>query len=249
MMRARLEALIFDVDGTIADTEEMHRRAFNAAFASFGLEWHWDARLYGELLQITGGKERLAAYIERLPVTPAEQARLLGLVTALHAAKTALYRELIERTHVCARPGIAPLMRQARAAGVRLAIASTTSPQNIAPLLAAVLDDANASWFDVVASGDVVACKKPAADIYQFTLAALGLPPQRAMALEDSALGVRSAKAAGLFTVAWPNRWTAAQDFQAADLVLAPSAAVWELERLAAAHAAAAAGAMHVETA
>ena len=214
------QALIFDVDGTLADTEEMHRQAFNLAFDACRLGWIWDAPLYGRLLRVTGGKERIASYIERLEVSSGERTRLYELVPEIHRAKNLLYKELIEAGRVTVRSGVRRLMMEAREAGMRVAIASTTSPENIEPLITTGLGRGALSWFDAIATGDVVARKKPAPDIYNVALKSLGVSPARAIAVEDSAIGVESAKAAGLFTVATPSPWTQGQDFSAADLLL-----------------------------
>jgi HAD superfamily hydrolase (TIGR01509 family) len=235
------EALIFDVDGTLADTEEAHRRAFNSAFSKFGLNWSWDSALYGELLLVTGGKERMHRYIASLSVPQSERSRLLGLVPALHALKTRRYHELIAGGHVPLRPGVAGLMIQARSAGVRLGIASTTSPENIEALIASGLGEDALAWFDTIAAGDVVAKKKPAPDIYNAALQALRVSPSSAVAIEDSALGVTAAKAAGLFTVATPSQWTSTEDLTAADVVM-DSLAALSFDRLAALHAASKSG-------
>jgi HAD superfamily hydrolase (TIGR01509 family) len=214
------DALIFDVDGTMADTEELHRQAFNEAFFSCGVSWRWGPALYAELLQITGGKERIANYISRQQLPAAERGRLLRLIPQMHAAKTRLYRELIALGHLRPRPGVLRLMQEARRAGVKLAIASTTSPENVESLLVSSFGADAPRWFSAVATGDVVPHKKPAPDIYQLALEMLGTTPDRAVAFEDSAVGVRSAKSAGLFTVATPSLWTIGQDFSCADLVL-----------------------------
>jgi HAD superfamily hydrolase (TIGR01509 family) len=215
-----LEALIFDVDGTLADTEELHRQAFNEAFFSCGVTWRWGPALYAELLQITGGKERIASYISRQQMPAAERGRLLRLIPQMHAAKTRLFRELVCLGHLRPRAGVLRLMREARQAGVRLAIASTTSPENVESLLVSSFGSDAPRWFSVIATGDVVARKKPAPDIYQLALEMLGVAPEQVVAFEDSAIGVRSAKSAGLFTVATPSLWTIGQDFACADLVL-----------------------------
>jgi HAD superfamily hydrolase (TIGR01509 family) len=258
------EALIFDVDGTLADTEEVHRQAFNLAFGACRLDWIWEAPLYGELLQVTGGKERIASYISRLLLPASEERCLNDLIPEIHRAKTRLYRELIQVGHVRPRPGVRRLMMEAREAGIRVAIATTTSPENIEPLITAGFGRQALEWFDTIAAGDVVANKKPAPDIYNVALKSLGIHPARAIAVEDSAIGVTSAKAAGLFTVATPNVWTQAQDFTAADLLLASlgdpaeplqpadakrlGAQYLSLERLTALHAAAQPGATHAQT-
>jgi beta-phosphoglucomutase-like phosphatase (HAD superfamily) len=214
------DALIFDVDGTLADTEELHRQAFNEAFFSCSVDWRWGPALYAELLQITGGKERIAHYISQQQMAAAERGRLLRLIPQIHAAKTRLYRELVGLGHLRPRVGVLRLMNEARNAGIKLAIASTTSPENVESLLLSSFGDDSPRWFSAIATGDVVARKKPAPDIYNLALEMLGLAPHRAIAFEDSAIGVRAAKAAGLFTVATPTLWTIGQDFSEADLVL-----------------------------
>jgi HAD superfamily hydrolase (TIGR01509 family) len=213
-------ALIFDVDGTLADTEELHRQAFNEAFFSCGVGWRWGPALYAELLQITGGKERIANYISRQQLAATERGRLLRLIPQMHAAKTRLYRELVALGHLLPRPGVLRLMKEARRAGVKLAIASTTSPENVESLLVSSFGHDAPRWFSAVATGDIVARKKPAPDVYRLALEMLAIPAERAIAFEDSEHGVRSAKAAGLFTVATPSLWTIGQSFAAADLVL-----------------------------
>jgi HAD superfamily hydrolase (TIGR01509 family) len=216
----RFKALIFDVDGTLADTEELHRQAFNEAFFSCGVRWRWGPALYAELLQITGGKERIAHYISQQQLPAVERGRLLRLIPQMHAAKTRLYRELIALGHLHPRPGVLRLMTEARTAGIKLAIASTTSPENLESLLLASFGHDAPRWFSAVATGDIVPRKKPAPDIYKVALEMLGTSAESAVAVEDSELGVRSAKAAGLFTVATPSLWTIGQDFSCADLVL-----------------------------
>jgi len=216
----RIEALIFDVDGTLADTEEAHRQAFNDAFSAHGLEFCWSRERYRELLQVTGGKERLAAFFDRTRLAQSERRRLHDLIPLLHATKTSFYRERIDSGRVPLRPGVRRLMTEAHAAGVRLAIASTTSPDNVAALLEGALGYGALGAFSVVATGDAVPRKKPAPDVYWLALSRLGVTARRAVAFEDSAIGVAAAKAAGLLTVATPSEWTRGEDFAAADLVL-----------------------------
>ncbi|MGH8327926.1 MAG: HAD family hydrolase, partial [Steroidobacteraceae bacterium] len=177
--RPRIEALIFDVDGTLADTEEAHRQSFNDAFHAHGLDFRWSRELYGELLRVTGGKERLAAFFDRTRRTGGERERLADAIPLLHATKTSFYRERIESGRVGLRPGIRRLMGEARAAGVRLAIASTTSPENVTALLEGALGYGALAEFSVIATGDAVPRKKPAPDIYLLALSRLGITAGR----------------------------------------------------------------------
>jgi HAD superfamily hydrolase (TIGR01509 family) len=215
-----LSALLFDVDGTLADTEETHRQAFNSAFLEFRLPYDWSPDQYEVLLRISGGKERLTHFFENLPVNSAERARLLANVTGLHRLKTERYAELVASGGSPLRPGIARLLGEATEAGIRVGIASTTTSANVAALLDAELGSNAHKRFAVIACGDVVPAKKPAPDIYRLALSALGLGAGDAVAFEDSANGLAAAKAAGLFTVVTPTRWTASQDFGQADLML-----------------------------
>jgi HAD superfamily hydrolase (TIGR01509 family) len=215
-----LEALIFDVDGTLADTEETHRQAFNAAFIQFELWWDWSPQRYAELLNVSGGQERLAVYVDSLKVSDTERVRLRQLVPAIHREKTRLFNELIADGRARFRPGVARLIGEAREAGLRLAIASTTTAANVDALIRTNLGPDALRHFAAIACGDQVPDKKPAPHLYNLVLGELGLPAAACVAFEDSGNGVRAAKAAGLYTVVTPTLWTATQDFSAADLVL-----------------------------
>ena len=166
-----LQALLFDVDGTLADTErDGHRIAFNQAFADAGLDWEWSPELYGELLAVTGGKERIRFYLDKYNPSFQRPAEFDSFVADLHKAKTKHYTELLNTGAIPLRPGVKRLLEEARAAGLRLAIATTTTPANVSALLKNTLGDEGESWFEVIAAGDIVPAKKPAADIYEYTL-------------------------------------------------------------------------------
>jgi HAD superfamily hydrolase (TIGR01509 family) len=195
----RFDALILDVDGTLADTErDGHRPAFNLAFSDAGLDWRWTVDLYGELLKVTGGKERIRYFIEhwRPSFEPTED--LDGFVADLHRRKTRHYLELLRGGAIPLRAGVMRLLREAREAGVRLAIATTTTPENVTTLLECSGMADLPGWFEVIAAGDVVAAKKPAPDIFRLALDELELDPSACIAVEDSDNGVRSALGAGL---------------------------------------------------
>ncbi|PUE33742.1 HAD-IA family hydrolase [Limnohabitans sp. Jir72] len=217
-----LKALIFDVDGTLADTEMAHLAAFNHAFVEMGLDWRWDVPLYTRLLAVSGGKERIKAYWQ----TQAADVLDIGgggkqdTIDRLHEIKTAAYEQAVQDGQVQMRPGVLALMSAARAAGLQLAIATTTSPVNIAALLRRAI---GADWrghFQVIEDASTAPRKKPDPMVYQQTLARMGLPGRQCLAFEDSENGLRAAVAAGLATVITPNDFTAEHDFSGALRVL-----------------------------
>jgi HAD superfamily hydrolase (TIGR01509 family) len=176
--------------------------------------------LYGELLAVTGGKERMRHYVERYRPDYRRPADFDQLVVRLHARKTHYYTTLVAHAGVPLRPGVRRLLAEARAEGVRLAIATTTTADNVTALLDHALAPEGEEWFDIVGAGDVVTAKKPAPDIYQYVLERLGLDPDQCVAFEDSENGVRSARAAGVPVVVTINDYTRTQDFTGALVVL-----------------------------
>ena len=212
-----LAALIFDVDGTLAETEELHRRAFNASFAAAGLPWQWDVARYADLLTVTGGKERIRHFIDRYAAQPALDP---AAIARLHADKTRRYAEQVAAGGIGLRPGVARLLAQARAAGLSLAIATTTSPANVDSLLAATLGMHATAWFESIAAGDCVAAKKPAADVYRLVLERLQLPACACLALEDTPNGLRAAMDAGIATVVCLSKYGGTAGFDAAAAVV-----------------------------
>jgi beta-phosphoglucomutase-like phosphatase (HAD superfamily) len=215
-----IKALIFDVDGTLADTEDAHRHAFNRAFERHRLDWRWRTDEYADLLEVTGGKERLAAYIDALELPESDRSALKQLIPAIHDTKTENYTQLIREGLVPLRPGVARLIDEAERAGVRLSIASTTTLANIEALLSVNLGRSALDSFAVIGAGDAVPRKKPAADIFLYVLDALEQHALDCVAIEDSAHGLAAAKSAGLYTVITPSQWTRDQDFRAADLLV-----------------------------
>jgi HAD superfamily hydrolase (TIGR01509 family) len=216
-----LKALIFDVDGTLADTEkDGHRVAFNMAFKKAGLDWDWDDALYGQLLAVTGGKERIKYYLEEFNTKFTKPEDFTNFVANLHASKTQFYMQLMDKGLVPLRVGVEKLIQQARDEGLRLAIATTTTPANVTALLHNTLGKGSEDWFEVIAAGDIVPAKKPAADIFIYALEQLKLSASECLAFEDSENGLKSSKGAGLKTVVTINDYTKDQDFSNADLIL-----------------------------
>jgi HAD superfamily hydrolase (TIGR01509 family) len=217
-MSNRLQCLIFDVDGTLANTErDGHRVAFNRGFQTAGLDWHWSVDFYGELLTVSGGKERLKYFLRQYLPEFKPDGDLNDFVAHLHQLKTKHYLELLNSGAIGLRPGTKRLIESARAAGITLAIATTTSLPNVIALLEKYLD---LDWFAVIAAGDIVPAKKPAPDVYHYVVKRLDLDADSVVVVEDSDNGLASAIAAGLTTVVTVNNYTEQQDFNQAALVL-----------------------------
>ena len=214
------KALIFDVDGTLADTEEQHRRAFNGAFSRHGFDWQWSAEEYKELLRVTGGKERIEYFIRSLNLSSSREIECLSEVIPLHKTKNTLYSHSILSGELRLRSGVNRIILEALENGIRLAIATTTSLTNVEVLLTSTLGQDSIRWFDSIVAGDMVPNKKPSPDVYQEALKQLNLRAMECVAFEDSRNGLLSAKQAGIPCVVTPCQWTEDHDFSEACLLL-----------------------------
>jgi len=208
-----LEAVIFDVDGTLADTEEAHRGAFNETFREFDLSWDWDKALYRRLLGVAGGRERLRHYCRECCPERLERGDADEWIAALHRRKTQRYAEAVASGAVAPRPGVVRLIGELQARGVRLAIATTTSRSNVEALLQGSLGGLPVDTFDVIGAGEQAVEKKPSPAIYQWVVAQLALAAGDCLAIEDSGNGVRSARGAGVPVVVTESEWSRGEDF------------------------------------
>lgn len=214
-----IKAIIFDVDGTLSETEEIHRKAFNEAFKKSGLSWHWDQPTYRQLLQVSGGKERIRHFIEQQAPGFLQTADIDGRIRDIHKTKTASYTRMVANGEATLRPGVRALITEAARNGIRLAIATTTSVPNVEALIQSAYGDDGARIFEVVCAGDSVPRKKPAPDIYLLALEKLGLSAWDCVAIEDSRNGLLSAIRAGIRTIVTPGVYTDDQRFDEAALV------------------------------
>lgn len=219
-MEQQLKALIFDCDGVIADTERHgHRVAFNRAFAQrdYGIEW--DVDLYGELLKIAGGKERMRHYFNQTG-WPEETQDKDSLIKELHKSKTDLYMKIVEAGELPIRPGVARLVDEAITDGLKLAVCSTSNERAVNLAVEKLLGPERKTRFDLILAGDVVSKKKPDPEIYNLALKRLGLEAVECVVVEDSRNGLLAAKAADMFCVITTNGYTEDEDFSEADLVV-----------------------------
>lgn len=201
-----LKALLWDVDGTVAETErDGHRVAFNLAFADAGLDWGWTESAYGDLLHVTGGRERLLAFMDQRHDAPDSAAARQALALRLHERKNRFYAELVAQGHLPPRPGVVGVMREARASGLSQAIVTTTSRSNVQALMPTLLGEDWAETFAVVLCGEDTQRKKPDPEVYLLALQRLGLPATHCLAIEDSTPGARAAHAAGVPLVLRPS--------------------------------------------
>lgn len=214
-----MEALIFDCDGVLVDTErDGHRVAFNRAFALEGLARDWSVERYAELLHTAGGKERMQRDFEDTG-WPAPEAARAVLIKALHLKKTDIFMELITSGALPLRPGVARLIDEALAAGLQVAVCSTSNERAVQAVIDSQLGAQRAARIRVFA-GDVVAAKKPDPAVYTLAAQTLKLRPERCVVIEDSNIGLRAAKAAGMRCVVTRSTYTRDEDFAIADLVV-----------------------------
>jgi len=194
-----LRALIWDVDGTLAETErDGHLPAFNAAFEALGVPWRWSVERYGELLCVTGGYERLLHDMASQPDAPVTLAECERLALQVHLDKNQRYARIVAEGRIPLREGVRALMEDCRAAGLPMAIATTTSRSNVEALLGAHLGAAWREWFACVLCGEDAPRKKPDPQVYVLALEGLGLQANEVLAIEDSPVGVRACVAAGV---------------------------------------------------
>lgn len=215
-----MQALIFDCDGVLVDTErDGHRVAFNQAFAELGIHCEWSVERYGELLLTAGGKERMRRHFDEAG-WPSEFPDRDGLINRIHRLKTDLFMSLISAGALPLRPGIQRIVDEAIAAGVTLAVCSTSNERAVQAVVDVMLGPERSAKITVFA-GDVVAAKKPAPDIYNLAATTLGLSPKSCVVIEDSNNGLRAAKAAGMRCIVTVSSYTGDEDFKIADRVVA----------------------------
>lgn len=213
-----MKALIFDCDGVLVDTErDGHRVAFNRAFAEAGIDAEWDVELYGKLLKIAGGKERMTHYFNERGWPADKTAETL--IPDLHKRKTAIFTSLIAKGSLPLRPGVARLVDEAHAAGVRLAVCTTSDPKAIDGVLD-LLGAERKAWFEAVLAGDVVKNKKPNPEIYALAKQRLGVAAKDCVVIEDSRNGLLAALGAGMPTLITTSTYTRDEDFAGAARVV-----------------------------
>ncbi len=216
-MKRTLKGLLLDFDGTIAETERFGQRvAYNQAFTELGLDWHWDETLYGELLSVAGGKERLRYYLERYRPELLDDAIASGLIVEIHRAKIRHFAKIAPTIPL--RPGLLRLVTEAHAAGIVIAIATTASKPGVEALLSQ--SRPLASMIELIAGNESVQRKKPAPDVYNWALDRLELGAADCIAIEDSNVGLRASLAAGLPTIVTLSDYTQLDDFTGANAVL-----------------------------
>ncbi len=213
----RPRALNFDVDGTLAETEETHRKSLNKAFADAGLDWKWSKLVYAALLTTTGGKERIARYVTEQKIKHISQADIANI----QVVKNRIYADSLMNGGLSLRPGVARLISDAKMANLKLGIATTTSRSNLLALLLCCFGPDGKNRFDSLVCGEDVQLKKPDPEVYLLCLEKLKVESHETIAFEDSGVGLRSALAAGLKTVITPTIFTKKENFSGASQVLA----------------------------
>jgi HAD superfamily hydrolase (TIGR01509 family) len=215
-----MEALIFDCDGVIVDTEkDGHRIAFNKAFSAKGIDAEWGVDEYRELVQVAGGKERMKHYFN-YKGWPALYTDKDLLIKDLHKLKTDLFMDLIESGSLPLRPGVARLMDEAIAEGIKLAVCSTSNEKAVTTIIRVLLGEDRKNRFDAILAGDVVSRKKPDPEIYLLCQERLKVQPSQCIVIEDNRNGLLAARAAGMHCVITTNGYTEKEDFTGADLVV-----------------------------
>ena len=212
-----LKALIFDCDGVLVDTErDGHRVAFNQAFRDFDLSVHWDIEVYGRLLkQVAGGKERLHQYFDEIGWPGDAHLDRAAYVERIHQYKSSIFQELVRNGLLAPRPGVARLMDEAHAGGIRLGVC-TTARESSALAVLDLFGEERKGRVEHVLAGDIVDRKKPDPAVYLLAAERFGLNPAECMAIEDSRIGLAAALGAGMNCIVTTSAYTADEDFEGA---------------------------------
>ncbi len=215
-----LQAILIDMEGSIVESEEIHRRAFNAAFRECGMAWHWDRAIYKQLLSIAGGLERLKHYITRTAPDIMKRPDGFSFLDSMHKAKNIAYAQLVEREGVSPRPGVERLLTEARRRDIKLAVVTSATLETVHTVIGKALGDDALQWFEVIADGGKVPAKKPAPDIYIWATEEMGVPVSACLSFEDTPRGVKGSMAAGVPAVATVSSYTYDEDFDGALAVI-----------------------------
>lgn len=216
----KLKAVLFDVDGTIAESEELHRISFNESFKEYGLSWYWDEAIYRELILIGGGKERIKYYIERACPEMLTHKNLTDYIKALHEVKSQIYKDNLMERGASLRPGVKRLLEELKKKDIRVSLVSSTSEENLNNLFKIGLKISPKKWFEVIGHGECTPNKKPSPEIYFWVLEKMKLPPDACLAIEDAPRGVDSAISAGLKVIVTPSKYTLNEDFKKGTLIV-----------------------------
>ncbi len=211
------KCLIFDFDGTLAETEEAHREAFNSAFSEKKLKWYWNKFVYKKLLQVAGGKERIKAYNEEF-LSKSDQIRSEE-IEELYFQKTKFFLQSVSRGHLRLRPGVRELLEKAKYNKKKIAIATSTNMDNVVSFIKVTLNEKPENIFSFISTGDMVK-KKPSPDLYNLVLKEMDLLPIECLAFEDSRIGLISAKRANIETVVSPSYYNKGDAFEEANFFL-----------------------------
>ena len=217
----KLQAILFDCDGVLAETErDGHRVAYNTALKALSIDGEWSVEEYAELVRVSGGKERLRYYFNKYPDRFPPERYNAELIQRIYQTKTELFKSMAVEGKLPGRSGIGRLVREAREAGVRTFVCSTSHEKSVATLILADFGQKTLGSFTALLCGDVVAHKKPAPDVYLLAAERYGLEPKRCLVVEDSRNGLLAAKAAGMNCLMTPSYYTRGEDFSEADAVV-----------------------------
>ncbi len=215
-----LSAILFDVDGTIAETEDYHRQSFNESFKEFGLDWYWDEPIYKELINVGGGKERIKSHINRAWPEMKEYKNLNKYINSILQVKNEIYFDTMKDSKIKPRPGILRLLKELKKNNLRTALVSSASKDNLDSLFLEGLDINYKDLFDVIAHGETTPNKKPSPEVYEWALEKLKLPSSACIAIEDSPRGLQSALKANIKVLVTPSKLTEGESFQGAKIVV-----------------------------
>ena len=204
----KYKALLFGSIGTIVETSEIQRKSFNSAFKIAGLKWNWTKEIYKNLLNKSGGEERILRY--------AKQTKSNVNSKNIRKLKTKIFNHYLKKNKLKLRPGVKEIIKYSKKNQIKLALVTSTTLDNINSIFFCLRENLNKKDFNFIGNSKLVKKPKPSAKIYKLALKKLRLSPKECIAIEDTQESLNSALKAKLKCFIFPGKFHRSKKFNGA---------------------------------
>ena len=204
----KYKALLFGSIGTIVETSEIQRKSFNSAFKIAGLKWNWTKEIYKNLLNKSGGEERILRY--------AKQTKSNVNSKNIRKLKTKIFNRYLKKNKLKLRPGVKEIIKYSKKNQIKLALVTSTTLDNINSIFFCLRENLNKKDFNFIGNSTLVKKSKPSAEIYKLALKKLRLSPKECIAIEDTQESLNSAIKAKLKCFIFPGKFHKSKKFNGA---------------------------------